>query len=363
VVGLGLSVGPLRRPFAAKAPLLGAEDWKGVRFRAYNSPVQLQAITALGATPVNVSLGWTDEVRDGTLRGAEFDLAQYAENGYGTEAGNVTSNVVLWPKVFVLSLSRKRFDTLTEQQQAWVREAARKAVQASVAATYDENALAQQLCTRGVHFQQASPGQLAGLQAALRPVLARLAADPINGPLVRDIQAVVARYPQPDVPGAAGACLAEAKGEIGPIPATPATLPDGIYRRSLTEDEVRATGKSNAEGDSGTWTLTVRHATYVVTCRPLDLPGTDCGHEVSDSPVDVGDLRGTGHTVYFVPVLERLSTMSGCRLPVSGTEPGHCGPNETRRATWALDGDRLTITDAGGTPNQGSIEKPWRKIN
>ena len=39
VVGLGLTVGPLRRPFAAKTPLLGPDDWKGIKFRVFNSPV------------------------------------------------------------------------------------------------------------------------------------------------------------------------------------------------------------------------------------------------------------------------------------------------------------------------------------
>jgi TRAP-type C4-dicarboxylate transport system substrate-binding protein len=79
VVGLGLTVGPLRRPFAAKAPLLGPRDWKGITFRSYNSPVQAAAIKALGAIPVNRGLDWIDAVRDGSLRGAEFDVAQYAK--------------------------------------------------------------------------------------------------------------------------------------------------------------------------------------------------------------------------------------------------------------------------------------------
>jgi TRAP-type C4-dicarboxylate transport system substrate-binding protein len=39
VLGLDLAVGPLRRPFAAEAPLLGPEDWAGATFRVYNSPV------------------------------------------------------------------------------------------------------------------------------------------------------------------------------------------------------------------------------------------------------------------------------------------------------------------------------------
>ena len=81
VVGLNLAVGPLRRPFAAEAPLLGPEDWAGATFRVYNSPVQTDAVRLLGATPVNLGLGWIDEVRAGRLRGVEFDIAQYAADG------------------------------------------------------------------------------------------------------------------------------------------------------------------------------------------------------------------------------------------------------------------------------------------
>jgi TRAP-type C4-dicarboxylate transport system substrate-binding protein len=115
VVGLGLAVGPLRRPFAAKKPLLGPEDWKGVSFRVFNSPVQADAVRALGATPADVSFLFIDQIKDGTLRGAEFDIAGYEQIGHGTAAGNITANVVLWPKVFVLALSQKRFDSLTPQ--------------------------------------------------------------------------------------------------------------------------------------------------------------------------------------------------------------------------------------------------------
>ena len=64
-----------------------------------------------------------------------------------TEAGIVTSNVVLWPKVYVLSLSQDAFDGLTEEQQGWVHEAAEQATQTSVEATYDETTLARELWT------------------------------------------------------------------------------------------------------------------------------------------------------------------------------------------------------------------------
>jgi len=365
VVGLGLAVGPLRRPFAAQAPLLAVEDWKGVRFRSFNSPVQSQAITALGATPVNASVGWIDQVREGTLRGAEFDLAQYAKNGYGTEAGNVTSNVVLWPKVFVLSLSRKRFDSLTQQQQTWMREAAGKAVQASVAATYDENTLARKLCAAGVHFQPAGDEQVAGVRAALQPTLDRLAADLTSGPLLRQIQAIAAQHPQPDVPNGADSCRSNVvNGPIGAIPATKSALPDGVYRVAITITDATAGGFSKPDDLAGTWTLTVKDGRFELTCRANTDPANDCGRDIVYVPVEIGDLRGSGHTAYFLANEQRMAAVTGCQLPPSDTQPGHCGIGHPYRVTWTLSGDTLTLSDyrSDGYADDQYLVKPWRKI-
>lgn len=198
VVGLGLAVGPLRQPFATHAPLLAPADWHGVRFRVFNSPVQADTVTALGAVPVNIGQSWTEEVRSGNLRGAEFDIAQYAHNAYATEAGDVTANVVLWPKVFVLSLSKKRFDSLTSQQQGWVREAAAQAVKASADASYDDSTIAQSLCITGVRFYDASAAQIAALRSKVRPVLDKLAMTTSDAALLRAIQAIARRHPTPE---------------------------------------------------------------------------------------------------------------------------------------------------------------------
>ncbi|MFN0281918.1 MAG: TRAP transporter substrate-binding protein [Kineosporiaceae bacterium] len=364
VVGLGLAVGPLRRPFAAKAPLLGVTDWKGAQFRVFNSPVQHQAISALGASPVDASFDWVDRVRAGTLRGAEFDIAQYAENGLSSDAGEVTGNVVLWPKVYVLSLSHKRFDSLTTQQQGWVREAARIATEASVDFTYDEKTVAQQLCAAGVHFQQASPDQLSGLRRAFAPTLATMAADATTGPLLRQLQAVAAQH-EPDVVTAGAECSAgSAGGSLGAVPTTKSALPDGVYRAQITTADAVAS-LSNQPGLSGTWTLTVQDGGYQLTCRPTVASGGDCGGEVTDGPVEAGDLRGTGNTVYFVYDPKRLSRLTGCRLPPSPVEPGHCWHGPVYRMSWTLSDGRLTFSDfvaAAVFTDDQFLVKPWRKI-
>jgi TRAP-type C4-dicarboxylate transport system substrate-binding protein len=358
IVGLNLAVGPLRRPFAAEAPLLGPEAWEGVTFRVYNSPVQADAVRLLGATAVNLGRGWIDEVQSGRLRGVEFDIAQYAASGYTTEAGYVTANVVLWPKVFVLSVSQERFDTLTDEQRTWVREAADKAMQASVDATYDETTIAQDLCGQGARFIDASPDQIAALRTSLQPVLDGLAADPANAALLTEIQAIAAHHPEPDVPTVPEGCQQGKAGKksAGAVPDDIADLPDGKYRVEITTDDLAAAGLDNPDG-AGTVTLTVRDGTYESRCRPIDDPGIDCGREIQDDPLDAGYLRGTGNTVTFVHDPELVSKLSGCKLPVSETLPGHCGPGGGVTLTWEIEGDSLRFS---GDAWWGL--EPWTKI-
>ena len=365
VVGLGLLVGPLRRPFAAQKPLISPADWQGASFRVFNSPVQAEVVAALGGTPVNVSLPWLDEVVAGRLRGAEFDIIQYANNGLTTEAGQVTTDVVLWPKVPVLSLSQQRYDSLTGQQQQWVREAAEKAVQATVDTNYNENALAQQLCLKGVHFYRAGPDQTRALQAKVRPVLDRLAADSTSGPLLKDIQAIAANHPTPDVPTVPATCTDASGDALGPVPNEVSALPSGLYRVEITRDEVTAAGfQNNAGHPAGTWTLTVRDGTYELRCKPLANPNDDCGTAVTDLPVEVGDLKGTGKTVYFVGNLDRMQQITGCLLPPSGTLPGHCGFPDPYWMDWSAEGDSMTFTGYAGASGDIAVYsiKPWQKI-
>lgn len=95
VMGLGLAVGPLRRPFAAESPLLDPADWEGARFRVFNSPVQADAVRALGGTPANLYADWINEIKAGTLRGAELDIAGYAPDSCrsGTSVGTAVGSI------------------------------------------------------------------------------------------------------------------------------------------------------------------------------------------------------------------------------------------------------------------------------
>jgi TRAP-type C4-dicarboxylate transport system substrate-binding protein len=206
VVGLGLIVGPPRRPWDTDQPLLQPADWRGTTFRVTNSPIQIATVKALGGIPVNASYNFPDLVQSGKLHGAETDIAQYEHNGYGVMLPHVSRNVVLWPRMLLLSISRTTFDHLDRRQQGWVRQAARSAIQAAIDYSYDETTPARALCGLGVRFIDASPAQLAELKQAVSPVIDRLAADPVTAATMQQIQAISAAHPAPDVPDVPPSC-------------------------------------------------------------------------------------------------------------------------------------------------------------
>jgi TRAP-type C4-dicarboxylate transport system substrate-binding protein len=361
VKGLGLAVGPLRRPFAAQAPLLGLADWKGVPFRSFNSPIQADVIRALGATPVTAANDWPDQIAAGTLRGVEFDIEQYAENN-AVEAPYVTANVVLWPKVFVLALSQKIYDSMTAQQRSWVQQAADAATKASIDATYDESAAATSLCAQGVRFIDASASQLAALHDAVRPVVDNLAADPLNGPLLAEIQQVAAKNPQVEEPDVPPSCHTATSSQASAIPEAASDLPNGTYVEQLTTADIAAAGGDPSS--QGIWTLKVTDGSFSLSCRFIDRPATDCGASGYDGgTVEVGKLRGSGNTVYFVGDGDMEHAATGCELPASRVLPGHCYVLPPYWFSWAVDGDRLTFSSPGGFPDEQYTLGTWTRVN
>lgn len=370
VRGLGLAVGPLRRPFAAEAPLLGLEDWTGQPFRSFNSPVQDAAIVALGAEPVAAGSAWTSLVSSGDLRGLEFDIAQYLVNGMTTQAGHVTSDVVLWPKVFVLSVSEQFYESLSPQQQDWLQQAAEAATQASIDGDYDRLSTVRALCELGVQFHEAGEQRIAELTDAVQPVLDDLSEDPA----LAEVRSIGERHPAdaltvPD--GCDGGALARV-GDPGPIPDDPAGIPDGTYRVEITEADLAASGLGEpGVGQSGTWTLTIDSGDFRLECAVVSPPGgTDCEYaqrlpsDVDWSPRYLGAVTGRGDIAVFVndPRLEEAET--DCRLTEEPT-PDSCAPSSAVRVRWSLDGISLTFSDqvAELSPAYFLVLEPWQKID
>ena len=361
--GLGLMVGPLRRPFGVDTFPLAAEDWEGMRFRSFNSAVQTDTIEALGATPVLAGADWLALAQTGKLDGIEMDVAQYHANGFGPQASKVVSNVVLWPKMPVLVVNQELWDGLTGQQRQWIQAAADEAVQASVDAEYPEDEIASQLCARGTRFQAADPGELLAVRNGVQPVVHALAQDPEEGRLLKEVRAVAERY-APDTITVQDSCTTEANlPDDSDIPTNLAPIPDGTYRKQISEEEVVRAGLTNNDGTSGTFTLLVTDGHWYLRCRPLKSPGLDCGHTVDDGILDAGSFYGDDRVVWMVPETALLVEATGCQLPAGDTE-GHCTlPPSPARLEWRLDGRDLVFSSQGLSLGFEWILKPYERID
>jgi TRAP-type C4-dicarboxylate transport system substrate-binding protein len=340
MTGVGLMAAPLRRPVSGEKPLVGPKDWNGATFRVYNSPVQAAAIRALGGRPVNMTHAWVDALRVGDLDGAEVDVVTA---GLPTEVHNITGNVVLWPKVFVTTFNEELFDSLTEQQQDWIRKAAARATDASVDAAYDASVDLHAYCDRGTRVREATVAQLDALRTAVAPVLRDLRNDPETSRLMRAVDRLAVEHPETDAPPPEGGCDG-ADETSGGLPTTDAPLPDGTYRAEIPEEATVEVG--NGDGWSGVWTMRLRDGTFALTCRPLDLPGTDCGHSITEHVLEAGFLKGDDTTVWFIGDPKLLSELSGCELPPTVDDPDACFVGPPYSAAWSQEGDQLTFTDS-----------------
>ena len=340
VVGLALAVGPLRRPVSGHSAMLSPQDFVGQRFRSYNSPIQDAAITALGGRPVHDAYSWADRIREGQLEGAETDLAAVWDGDRSRDMFMPT-NVVLWPKVYLLAVSQRFYDGLNDQQRGWLRRAAERVRDASAAATYDESALAQLACTAGMRFAEATAADVAELHQAARSVLRELDADPL---LARE-QAIVAEHPAVDVLGVGETCLGPAPSQSDMWPTTgPAVpmLPNGTYRTRITESQVLAAGYANGDGWSGEWKLEVRDGHYALSCLPVSDNVHDCGNggsAVYQGPLESGSIVATGHTLRF-----------------------RSDRDDYTAGGWHADGDTVVFDrPTNGSPRQLWIQ-PWSRI-
>ena len=251
----------------------------------FNSPVQAATVTALGGRPENAGFTWLDKVKEGSIRGAEFDVNSTLGAGL-----HVTSNVVLWPKVFVFSLSQKRYDSLTTQQREWVALAARRATGATMRTAYDSRAAVDRLCALGTTFSAANSEQVAALRSRVKVVVDALAADPKSSALLSTIVAIGERHPRVERLEPSSTCRpVKAPGEP---PRQVSALPDGTYRVQNTVEDLEAAGLDNSSGLTGVWTLRVANGTYDLRCR-VELDPHDCGNSDYTGPLELGDLRGT----------------------------------------------------------------------
>jgi len=352
--GLGLTIAGLRRPFSAK-PMESVTSWKGLRLKALNSPVQDATFTRLGSVPVHTRITWRDDYGQGTLKLDGTELGLGPAVAYGMPFEYYPTNLVLWPKVSVLSINRAKFDALSAQQRQWIQAAADVAEDASSKGHYDEADFVQALCQSGVRPYTMPAQVLAALHVEAKPVLDRLSNDPAEAPLLHSVLEVAAAHPEPDASTEAASC--SATPATPEIPNTVAPIPDGKYRAQITSDDIQSAQGPIGGHYTGTWTIALSNGTYAFTCTYTVDPKGDCGKSGADPNwvLEAGKLRGNSHVVHFVydhALHDRLV---------------HCGPCQstpTKNVGWRLAGNQLTFFDVGqpvGDPLL--IIKPWTKVS
>lgn len=191
VSGLAVFGDDLRVPISVHHPLLAPRDWRGLTFGTYRSSVQEQVIRALGATPLVVFGPFrTQALVAGKIQAFEQDVTGTAQNGLVRLAPWFTANVALWPEIDVLLANPARLASLTDQQRAWLSQAAQAAVRDSAALSADNGAYARADCAAGARFVDATPADLAGMRGALAPVYRQIESNPQTRAFIEQIQAL-----------------------------------------------------------------------------------------------------------------------------------------------------------------------------
>jgi TRAP-type transport system periplasmic protein len=289
LAGLGVLPDGLRKPMAVTAPLLDPADWRGITFGTLMSRGQSEAIEALGATPAQVNRDEREKsLANGTIQGFETSIWVHHRNAaLTTVAPYVTSNVTLWPQMDVLLANPARLEALTLGQRKWLEEAADAAAGRSAAlADMDARAL-RGSCQAGARFAEASDADLAALQVAFAPVLAKFRQDPATEAFIGRIQELKQSTP----PEPALSIPADCKGEAPEQPDAgtgnaPAHL-NGTYRMVLTQED------ADKVGDTDTGYPLVE----TITLKDGQLKGGCFGKDGGTYVVD--DDRITFHSIEF----------------------------------------------------------------
>jgi TRAP-type C4-dicarboxylate transport system substrate-binding protein len=256
LVGVALLPGPLRRPLGISRPLVGPREYRGAKVGLRFGRVAQDTLKTLGATPTGYRTGSL-----AGLDGAELDVATLARNRYDAPGSKLTANVVLWPRPETIVISRRAFARLDPSQQRILLRAGQEAIGPVFDRLRDEQSDAvDAVCNRGaVSFVDASTAQVAGLQAATRPVYAALERDPGTRGLITSIRRLRGRQEEADALRCGGAMAA------------PSAL-EGRWESDVSRKALLANGASEAEVstyggrgtlqlDHGRWTFRGDHTT------------------------------------------------------------------------------------------------------
>ena len=312
LVGIGVLPGPMRKVLGVSQPFVAPADFAGQVVGIQDSAVAKQTFDALGATPKPVP---AEAALDG-LDAYEQQLASIEGNSYDAYAKYVTSNVNLWPRPLVIVMGNDAYESLTDEQQSALRDAAESAIPRALEASRaeDQEAVAA-LCRRGLTFATASQTDLAELRSAFEPVYADLGSDAETKSY---LDAIISLKTEIAASTEAPGCAASDSGG-----SASAGIPEGTYETTITRE------------DYADWGVEVEH-TGVFTLEFRD------GVVISREPS--GEVGFDATYTLFRDKFEAV------------------GDNDTLTARWVLDGTKLEFKDFGAC-STGSPCVPLDEFN
>jgi major membrane immunogen (membrane-anchored lipoprotein) len=146
------------------------------------------------------------------------------------------------------------------------------------------------------------------------------------------------------------------------IPAT--TIPDGVYRNTITVNDVSKANISTDLDWSGTWTLTVRNGTFQLHCAPAKPDGKDCGSNTTAAVVEAGRMVVLGDRVTFEGDAASVSAASGCHITNDTTDQRACVVLKPYTMRWSFDGRllRFSVDTPDAATEWNLIIKPLTKV-
>ncbi|MBP2233635.1 tripartite ATP-independent transporter DctP family solute receptor [Sinorhizobium kostiense] len=128
LVGLAFYDGGSRSFYNSQKPIKSVEDLKGMKFRVMQSDMFVDMVGALGANATPMPYGEVySSIQTGVIDGAENNWPSYDSSGHFEVAKHYTLDQhLIVPEVLVMS--KKTWDSLSPEDQAAVREAAKASV-------------------------------------------------------------------------------------------------------------------------------------------------------------------------------------------------------------------------------------------
>ena len=283
VTGLAVLAGGLRRPIAAKRPLLAPADWQGLKVASSQIHGSGQRHKALGATAGRARQR-VQAARPGTSAGHRRDRRvrdvprRLAARTDVSRAPHVAANVNLWPFTAALLANPDRLSRLTKDQLGWLATAAADAAARSTQLADQDSELAVQACASGARFANASAADLDALRQAFAPVYAELSRDPQTKTFIDRIGALKASTPREPALAIPDNCTPAATTPASS--AAPSSTLDGVYRWTLTVEDARKYGTANDQSHLHDWyptTFTVKLHRGICEISQTADPGRESG--------------------------------------------------------------------------------------